>query len=112
MSTYRGRTSMTHKIFLFIEDNPGSARRDIIAALDLNTTPHIVSNLISRLAKQGRIVNRGGVKAMARWYVVDRSDIPPRKYLELSEKLLAELSHVYLPWRADRLAQRLEEIFG
>src|SRR3954454_7260134 len=112
MSKYRGETSMTHMIFLYIQDHPGAARRDIITGLDLDTTPHIISNLISRLAKMGHIVNRGGIKSKARWYVVESSDIPSHKYLELSEQLLVELRSVYRPRRASHLAHRLEEIFG
>jgi hypothetical protein len=112
MSIYRGETSMTHMIFLYIQDHPGAVRRDIITDLDLDTTPNIISNLISRLARMGFIVNRGGVKSQARWYAADHVEGPSPKYFGLSEQLLTELHPVPRPLRASHLARRLEEIFG
>lgn len=112
MSIYRGETSMTHMIFLYIQDHPGAVRRDIIADLDLDTTPHNISALISQLAKTGFIVNRGGVKSQARWYSSDHVEGPSPKYLDLSEQLLTELRPVPRPLRASHLARRLEAIFG
>lgn len=88
-------SDLMKQIISFVETHPGCARRDIAKALDFEDTPHIITNYLGILRRNGIALNRGGEhqKHLTRWYMAENAwDILKREEQRAREdRLIARL---------------------
>lgn len=70
--------TLTQRILSYVGEHPGCLRRDIAQALGLVDTPLIITDTLTRLRREGKVVREipNGVTAKTRWYLSQSSLFP------------------------------------
>lgn len=87
-------SDLMKQIISFVETHPGCARRDIAKALDFEDAPHIITNYLGILRRNGIAVNQGGEhqKHLTRWYMAENAwDILKREEQRARDERLIRL---------------------